>query len=101
MAGDPPEVDLELVDPPNQAPSIDLEQRLYNVLGHGITRIDAELAQKKKLARWILARLTGLALGARRRDALMQRLTGATRTSDAFTTYNRYLMLRLRPAPRG
>lgn len=77
------------------APSIDLEQQLFNVLGHGVTRVSGEIRAKKPLAHWALARLIGLFLSRRRRDNLMQRLTGTTRTSEAFRTYNRYLILRL------
>lgn len=81
------------------APSLDLEQGFFNVLGHGVMRIDAELAAKRPAARWLAARVAGLALGARRRGNLMRRLTGGERNSAEFVTYNRYLMLRLRPRP--
>lgn len=79
------------------APSIDLEQALFNVIGHGVTRIDSELAARRPLSRWALIRLARLALSPRRREALMQRLTQRTRSSEAFRTYNRYLMFRLAP----
>jgi SAM-dependent methyltransferase len=81
------------------APSLDLEQGFFNVLGQGVTRIDAELAAKRPAARWLAARVIGLALGARRRDNLLERLTGGARNSAEFCTYNRYLMLRLRARP--
>ncbi|MCX7645553.1 MAG: class I SAM-dependent methyltransferase [Rhodobacteraceae bacterium] len=81
------------------APSLDLEQGFFNVLGHGIARIDAELAAKRPATRWLAGRVAGLVLGARRRDNLMQRLTGRERTAAEFRAYNRYLMLRLRPRP--
>ena len=77
------------------APSIDLEQGFFNVLGHALTRSDAALAQSRPGARWIARRIVGLAVNARRRAQLMARLTGRERTSEAFLTYNRYLMLRL------
>jgi SAM-dependent methyltransferase len=80
------------------APSIDVEQGLYHVFGHGLTRIDGELAAKKPAVRWLLGRVIGLFLSARRRAALKARLTGQERTSAVFLTYNRYLMLRLCPA---
>jgi MPBQ/MSBQ methyltransferase len=80
------------------APSIDLEQGFFNVVGHGVTRIDGELAAKKPAARWVMARVLGLALGARRKASLTRRLTEQTRNSAAFLTYNRYLMLKLQPA---
>jgi MPBQ/MSBQ methyltransferase len=77
------------------APSIDLEQQLFNVLGHGVTRLSDEIGQKRPLVRWALARLVGLFLSRKRRANLMQRLTGTDRNSDRFRHYNRYLMLRL------
>ncbi len=82
------------------APSIDLEQALFNVFGHGITRIDEELQAKKPAARWMLTRVLRLAMSAPKRAALMDRLTGAERTSEEFLTYNRYMMLRLCPVRR-
>lgn len=77
------------------APSIDLEQRLFNVLGHGVTRVSGEIKAKRPMAHWALARTLGLFLSKTRRDNLMQRLTGTTRTSETFKTYNRYQIIRL------
>jgi hypothetical protein len=39
--------------------------------------------------------MLGLFLSKTRRANLMQRLTGTTRTSEAFRTYNRYQIIRL------
>ncbi len=77
------------------APSIDLEQALFHVLGHGVTRISDEIRGKRPKAHWALAKVIGLFLSRKRRANLMQRLTGTTRTSDAFKTYNRYRIIRL------
>ena len=77
------------------APSIDLEQQLFNVIGHGVTRVSDEIRAKKPAAHWTLARFIGLFLSAKRRRNLMQRLTGTDRNAEAFRRYNRYLMLRL------
>jgi hypothetical protein len=44
----------------------------------------------------VLRRIAGLFLSRKRRDNLMQRLTGHSRTSGAFIRFNRYLILRLR-----
>ncbi|MCU0911266.1 MAG: SAM-dependent methyltransferase [Rhodobacteraceae bacterium] len=79
------------------APSLDLEQGFFNVIGHGVTRIDAELAARKPAARWMAGRLLRLAMGRRRVENLGARLQKADRNADAFRLYNRYLMLRLRP----
>jgi MPBQ/MSBQ methyltransferase len=77
------------------APSIDLEQQLFNVIGHGVTRVSGEIKAKKPAAHWALARLIGVFLPAKRRQNLMQRLTGTERNAEAFRQLNRYLMLRL------
>lgn len=77
------------------APSIDLEQRLFNVLGHGVTRVSGEIHASRPAAHWALARIIGLFLSKTRRANLMQRLTGTSRTSEAFRTYNRYQIIRL------
>ncbi len=78
------------------APSIDLEQQFFNVIGHGVARIDDEMSAKKPAARWALARFLGLFVRGNRKAALMQRLTGQTRSAAAFEHYNRYLMVLLR-----
>jgi SAM-dependent methyltransferase len=77
------------------APSIDLEQRLFNVFGLGVTRVSDEIRGKRPVSHWALTRMVGLFLSRRRRDYLMLRLTGTTRTSEAFRTYNRYHIFRL------
>lgn len=77
------------------APSIDLEQRLFNVLGHGVTRVSDEIRDQRPAAHWALARFIGLFLSRSRRENLMQRLTGTSRTSEAFRTYNRYQIVKL------
>jgi len=78
------------------APSIDLEQALFHVLGHGVTRVSGEIRAKRPGAHWALAKLIGLFLSRKRRDNLMQRLTGTSRTSEAFLRFNRYRIVRLR-----
>ena len=77
------------------APSIDLEQQFFNVLGHGVTRLSDEVGAKRPAAHWALQRLFGLFLSQKRRANLMRRLTGNDRNAASFCHYNRYLMLRL------
>jgi MPBQ/MSBQ methyltransferase len=77
------------------APSIDLEQQLFNVIGHGVTRVSDEIRAKKPGAHWTLSRFIGLFLSKKRRANLMRRLTGTERNADAFRHFNRYLILRL------
>lgn len=78
------------------APSIDLEQALFHVLGHGVTRVSDEIRGKRPSAHWVLAKVIGLFLSRKRRDNLMQRLTGTSRTSEAFRHFNSYRIIRLR-----
>jgi MPBQ/MSBQ methyltransferase len=77
------------------APSVDLEQQLFNVIGHGVTRLSDEIQARKPAAHWALARFVGLVLSRTRRANLMRRLTGTDRTAASFCRYNRYMMLRL------
>jgi MPBQ/MSBQ methyltransferase len=76
------------------APSIDLEQGFFNVLGHGLTRAQAELRSGRPRLYWALSKLA-LALPARKRQNLLSRLTDRARTAEVFRHYNRYLILSL------
>lgn len=80
------------------APSIDLEQGFFNVVGLGIDRLRQELAAKKPVVHWLAGRAVALVLPARRRAKVVARLMDQARTAQAFRTYNRYLMLRLERA---
>ncbi len=80
------------------APSIDLEQAFFNVLGVGVAGLDRELRAKRPWLRGVAVGLLGRVMGARRRQALARRLTGQERTSAAFRASNHYLLMRLRPA---
>ncbi|MCA3435957.1 MAG: SAM-dependent methyltransferase [Rhodobacter sp.] len=77
------------------APSIDVEQQFFNVIGRGVTRVSDEIRASKPVVHWVLGRLTGLVLPEKRHRNLMQRLTGTDRTAEAFQRLNRYLMVRL------
>lgn len=81
------------------APSIDLEQGFFNVVGLGLTRTADEMERQRPLAHWALMRMIGTALSRRKRAALMQRLTGQDRNAAAFRTYNHYMLFRLEPHP--
>jgi SAM-dependent methyltransferase len=79
------------------APSIDLEQALFHVIGHAVTRVDTELTEKRpgrwRMARWVFDRVTS----ERQRARLAQRLMEKTRTSEVFLANNHYMLIRLRP----
>lgn len=95
LASQPLDVKIEQDITKSVAPSIDLEQGLFNVIGHVITRVDAELSDKKPRARWALNRAFRLFMNERKRFRLNRRLNEQTRTSEAFQSYNHYLILRL------
>ena len=77
------------------APSIDLEQGLFNVLGHVASQLDQELARKRRKSHWLLHRVIKLAMSKRRREKLAVRLMENTRTAEAFCTFNAYQIVRL------
>lgn len=85
------------------APSIDLEQAFFNVVGLGLTRTGQELAAKKPMANWAITRMIRMVLPGAKRRALMERLTGQGRNSAVFCTYNHYMLFRLVPhsLPQG
>lgn len=80
------------------APSIDLEQGLFNVMGYAVTRVDQELEDKRpkwrKCLHWAMRRL----LSPRKRARLNQRLNDQSRNSENFAANNIYLMLVLKPS---
>ncbi len=77
------------------APSIDLEQQLFNVIGHSVTRVSEEIHRNRPAAFWTLKRFVSLFLSGKRRANLMRRLNCSDRNSTVFRQFNRYLMLRL------
>ena len=77
------------------APSIDLEQGFFNVIGLGLTRVQQEMRVAKPRLWWLSGRALALAVSEKRRRNLTRRLTEKTRTAEAFRHYNRYLILRM------
>lgn len=78
------------------APSVEIEQGFFNVLGYALTRVDAELGRRRPLARWMLHRLVRLVMDDRKRARLDQRMNQQTRNRDVFSDNNVYLMILLR-----
>ncbi|MCC6863727.1 MAG: methyltransferase domain-containing protein [Rhodobacteraceae bacterium] len=78
------------------APSIELEQAFFNVIGVGMAGLDRELTQKRPILRKLLVGAINAMMGKRGRDKLVQRLRGKERTADAFRANNLYLLMRLR-----
>ncbi|MFK7875652.1 MAG: class I SAM-dependent methyltransferase [Paracoccaceae bacterium] len=81
------------------APSVEIEQGLFNVIGSAITRVDAELSAKKPRVRWALDKLIKLMMNERKRSRLDQRLNEQTRNRDVFVQNNVYLMMVLHRIP--
>ena len=77
------------------APSIDVEQALFNVLGRGILATEGELRRKRPLLRGLLSGVLSLVISAPRRARLAERLFDQARNSAVFAANNRYLFLRL------
>jgi SAM-dependent methyltransferase len=81
------------------APSIDLEQGFFNVIGHGLRRIDHELTLRRPWQARALHLALRLLVGSRARTRIGRRLFHADRTSAAFVRNNRYILTALAPAP--
>jgi len=79
------------------APTVEVEQELFNVIGYAIHRSDEGLADAHPFLRGLLRRVIGLFLSERRRVRLDQRLNQKTRSAENFCLYNTYLMMRLKP----
>ena len=79
------------------APSVEIEQGLFNVVGHAMTRVDEELALKRPGRRWVLHRLIRGLMSERKRSRLATRLTEQTRNRERFAADNTYLMMALKP----
>lgn len=77
------------------APSIDVEQGLFNVVGHGVSRVSEELAEKRRLLHRTIGFVLRRLLGERRLFRLQQRLMEQTRTAEVFCHFNRYMIFRI------
>lgn len=79
------------------APSVDVEQELFNVIGHAINRVDEGIAVSHPLMRGAVHQIAKLLFSSRRRERIGQRLNEKVRSSENFCRYNTYLMLKLAP----
>ena len=78
------------------APSIDLEQEFYQLIGHALRRVDGEVERIYPQRRRALLAMLRTLLSERRRRKIMHRLDGQSRNSANFRRCNHYLMIRLR-----
>lgn len=79
------------------APSVEIEQGLFNAFGYALDRIDRELREKRPRLRWALVRAIRLVLDTRKRRRLSQRLNEQSRNRTVFAENNIYLMMKLLP----
>jgi len=79
------------------APTVEVEQDLFNVIGYAIQRTDEGLADSHPFLQGAVHRILRLLLNRRKRDRLDQRLNQRTRTAENFRLYNTYLMTALKP----
>ncbi|QQA42640.1 class I SAM-dependent methyltransferase [Pelagovum pacificum] len=79
------------------APSVEIEQGLFNVVGHAVTRIDEELSAKRKGIRRTIGLVLKAVMSKRSRSRMSQRLMEQTRNRETFAENNRYLVMKLRP----
>lgn len=77
------------------APSIDLEQSFYNVIGDGFATVQANFSARKPKTHWLLDRVARLVVNKKRRAGLHLRFMQTARTSEVFCANNRYLMIAL------
>jgi len=79
------------------APSVDVEQELFNVLGHAISTVDTSIADSRPWLRGTLRQIVRLLFSERRRDRMDQRLNQKARSAENFCRYNTYLMTKIAP----
>ena len=79
------------------APSIDLEQKMFNALGEIISRLSISLKNKRVILYNLIRLLYKTLIKKKRREDIERRLFSKSRTSHLFLTYNRYLIFKLKP----
>ena len=79
------------------APSIELEQQFYNIIGFSINRLIRSLKTTRPMSLRFLGILYKLLLSKRRRLRLENRLFENTRSKDLFLKYNHYMIFKLKP----
>lgn len=78
------------------APSVEIEQGLFNVLGYALARVDGDLQASRPRLRWMFGKVLGAVMNERKRARLDQRLNRQSRNRAVFMENNVYLMLDLR-----
>ena len=78
------------------APTVELEQAFYNVIGFCLSRTGLALEGRRALLFRLLKLAYWMVFSAKRRAKIERRLFQTTRTAEEFKTFNRYLIFRLR-----
>jgi SAM-dependent methyltransferase len=79
------------------APTVEVEQDLFNVIGYSVGRVDKGLEVSHPWLRRFLYGLTRLFLSKRRRERLEVRLHQRERSAANFCRFNGYVMVKLSP----
>lgn len=80
------------------APSVQVEQDFFNVVGYATTRLSDEITAKKPFLGKLVSVLLRTIIGKDRQARLLQRLNGNDRNAENFILLNRYILTRLKPA---
>ena len=79
------------------APSIELEQKFYNILGFSISRIIASFKINRPIILKFLSIIYKILFNKKKRMRLENRLFNQTRTIELFNQYNHYIIFKLKP----
>jgi MPBQ/MSBQ methyltransferase len=77
------------------APSVEIEQGIFNVLGYGLSRVDEDLKSKRPKLRWMMNKVVCTLMNERKRSRLDQRLNQQTCNREVFAQNNVYLVMKL------
>ena len=79
------------------APSVQVEQDFFNVIGYAVSCLSDEMQSKKPFMYKVISRLVRTMIGPDRQARLMRRLQGNDRNPENFILLNRYILTRLKP----
>ena len=77
------------------APSLDIEQKFYNVVGVGIDKVQQGLAVSYPWKMKLFNLIYKMIIGQKKRRRLHDRIYGNIRNSDNFIKFNHYMILQL------
>ncbi len=80
------------------APSVEIEQGLFNVVGFAHRRVDQAFADHKPFIRRLINGFWRLVTSQKKRSSLDDRLNKFERNREVFTQNNIYVMMKIRPS---